>query len=267
MYTSVAALNAEEAVSKLTNALVDIKKWMDGSRLKLNAEKTQLVWVGTRQQLEKVDIETVDILESNVQVSSSVKDLGVLIDNSLSMSGHVNALTKSSFFQLRQIRTIKRRLPRHARETLIRAFVSSKLDYCNVLLYNINDGLLKKLQRVQNAAARLIFDARKNDHATPLLRDLHRLPVRRRIDYKLCSLVYKCLHDAAPEYLSTCCIPVADIPGRRHLRSASRFMVTVPRTKTKVVRVHSVYLGLRNGTLYRSIFGIQNCRMTAFRRH
>ena len=103
-----------------------------------------------------------------------------------------------------------------------------------MLLYNISDGLLKKLQRVQNAAACLIFDARKNDHATPLLRDLHWLPVRRRIDYKLCSLVYKCLLDAAPEYLSTCCVTVADIPGRRHLRSASRFMVTVPRTKTKV---------------------------------
>ena len=114
-------------------------------------------------------------------------------------------------------RTIKRRLLRHARDALIRAFVGSKLDYCNVLLYNISDGLLKKLQRVQNAAARLIFDARKNDQATPLLKDLHWLPVRRRIDYKHCSLVYKCLHDAAPEYLSTCCIPVAapDIIKRR----------------------------------------------------
>ena len=183
-------------------------------------------------------------MDSSVLASTSVKDLGVLIDSSLTMSEHVNALTKSCFFQLRQIRTIKRCLPRNARETLVRAFVSSRLDYCGTLLYNIGEGLLTKLRSVQNAAARLILDARKYDHATPLLKDLHWLPIRQRIDFRVSSLVYKCLHNMAPSYLAQHCTPVADVPGRQHLRSASRFMITVPRPVRRLARVHSVYLGL-----------------------
>ena len=126
---------------------------------------------------------------------------------------------------------------------------------------------VKKLQRVQNAAARLIFDARKKDHITPLLRDLHWLPVRRRIDYKLLSLVYKCLHDAAPEYLWHVAYQwqtyLVDVIYAQLL--ASWWLFHAP--KRRLVRLHSVYLGHRNRTHYRSIFGIQNCRMTAFRRH
>ena len=73
-----------------------------------------------------------------------------------------------------------------------------------------------------------------NDHANPLLKDLHWLPIRQRIDFRVSSLVYKCLHNMAPSYLIQHCTPVADVPGRQHLRSASRFMVTVPRARTKI---------------------------------
>ena len=68
------------------------------------------------------------------------------------------------------------------------------LDYCNSLLYGAGGGLLKKLQAVQNAAARVVMRTRKFDHITPVLRDLHWLPVRQRIKYKLAMIVYKCLH-------------------------------------------------------------------------
>ena len=117
---------------------------------------------------------------------------------------------------------IKRTLSRNARETLVRAFVSSRLDYCRTLLYNIGEGLPTKLQSVQNAAARLILESRKSDHAIPLLKDLHWLPISQRIDFRVSSLVYKCLHNMAPSYLAQYCTPVADGPGRQHLRSASR---------------------------------------------
>jgi len=66
------------------------------------------------------------------------------------------------------------------------------------MLYGVSDGLLKKLQAVQNAAARVVTGARKFDHITPVLRDLHWLPVRQRIKYKLAMTVYKCLHGLAP---------------------------------------------------------------------
>ena len=96
-------------------------------------------------------------------------------------------------------------------ETLVHAFVSSRLDYCNSLLYGINDSLLKKLQAVQNAAARVTTKTRKFDHITPVLRELHWLAVHKRIVYKLAVMVYKCVHGLAPPYLAADCVPVTSV--------------------------------------------------------
>ena len=107
------------------------------------------------------------------------------------------------------------------------------MDYCNSLLFGISDCLLKKLQRVQNAAARLVTCTRKFDHVTPLLRDtLHWLPIKQRIQYKLAMLVFKCQIGAAPQYLTELCVPVSSLPGRRQLRSASTSDLVIPRTRS-----------------------------------
>ena len=83
---------------------------------------------------------------------------------------------------------------------------SSRLDYCNSLLYGVSDELLRKLQVIQNAATRVVTVAKKFDHITPVLRELHWLPVRERIRFKLAMIVYKCLHGLAPPYLSHDCV-------------------------------------------------------------
>jgi len=72
--------------------------------------------------------------------------------------------------------------------------------YCNALLYGISGGLIQRLQSVQNAAARLVTGARRRDHITPVLRQLHWLPVKQRIDFTV--MVYKSLHSFALPYLS-----------------------------------------------------------------
>ena len=95
----------------------------------------------------------------------------------------------------------------------------------------ISSQLLQRLQVIQNAAARLITGARRLEHMTPILRDLHWLPVRRRITFKTAVLVYKCLHDMAPQYLQTYCEPTSTVATRR-LRSAHCGRLTVPRTRT-----------------------------------
>jgi len=150
------------------------------------------------------------------------------------MSDHVAQVCRSCYFQLRQLRHVRRSLTLDAVKTLIHAFISSRLDYCNSLLTGVSDGVLRKLQSVQNAAARLITNTRKFDHITPVLRDLHWLPVRQRIEFKTAMLVYKCLHGLAPSYLSEFCRPVSSLPGRRQLRSGSTGILHVPRTKTSI---------------------------------
>ena len=89
------------------------------------------------------------------------------------------------FFQLRQLRAIRGSLTTDAAKTLAQAFVGGRLDYCNSLLYGVSEDLLRHLQNVQNAAARFITGARKYDHISPVLRDLHWLPLRQRIIFKI----------------------------------------------------------------------------------
>ena len=115
------------------------------------------------------------------------------------------------------------------------AFVNSRLDYCNSLLYGVGEGLMDRLQRVQNAAARLVSGAKKYDHITPIMMDLHWLPIRRRVTFKVATLVYWLrpgLHGCAPVYLADDCVAVSSIPGRRFLRSAAHLGLTVPSTST-----------------------------------
>jgi len=103
-------------------------------------------------------------------------------------------------------------------------------------VYGINDGLLKKLKAVQNAAARVTTKTSKFDHITPVLRELHWLPVRKRIVYKLAVMVYKCLHGLAPPYLAADSVPVTSVASRRHLRSAVSGCLAVTGTRTTLGR-------------------------------
>ena len=109
-----------------------------------------------------------------------------------------------SYFHIRSIRKL---LSDDSAASLIYSFVTSRLDNGNCLLNGISDALLKKLQLVQNTAARVLTKTRKYDHITPVLKDLHWLPVRERIQYKILLLTWKSLHDLAPPYLKDLLIP------------------------------------------------------------
>ena len=117
-----------------------------------------------------------------------------------------------------------------ALHTLVHAFIHSRLDYCNSLLYGFSNYQLQRLQSVQNVAARLITSTNRYAHITPVLRQLHWLPVRLRITYKLAMMVFRCLHGLAPAYLADDCTVAT---GRRStLRSGDARTLVIPRTRT-----------------------------------
>jgi len=125
---------------------------------------------------------------------------------------------------------------------LVHTFVSSRLDYCNSLLYGISDSLLAKLQTVQNAAACVMIGTRKFDHITPVLDQLHCLPVRQRITFKLAMIprlqVPSALRGLAPSYFADVCIPVSLVVGRWQLRlTAGHSSCHVPGARTKIGRL------------------------------
>jgi len=129
------------------------------------------------------------------------------------MADHIAAVSRACFYQLRQLRTIRTCLTPETTRTLVQAFIGSGLDYCNSLLVGISAQLLQRLQVIQKAAARLVTGARKYDHISPTLRELHWLPVRKRITFKLAVLVFKCLHGLAPPYLATYCTRTSSTAG------------------------------------------------------
>ena len=156
--------------------------------------------------------------ESAIQPSSCVRNLGVSIDCALSLNQHVGRLISSMSLELRRINKIRHLVSKPVTEILVNSLVLSKLDYCNSLLANTSRENLRRLQIVQNNAARLVFRKKRFDSATPLLRALHWLPVEKRIVYKTCTTVYKALNNLAPTYIFN--ILELYVP-RRSLRSSS----------------------------------------------
>jgi hypothetical protein len=128
-----------------------------------------------------------------------------MIDSQMSLAAHVSAVCRSGFHQLRQLRPLVGSLSVDATKTRVHAFVLPRLDYCNSLLYGVADGQLQKLQSIQNAAARLVTGSRRSEHITTVLRELHWLPVRQRIQFKVACLVFQSLSSQALDYQSDDC--------------------------------------------------------------
>jgi len=151
--------------------------------------------------------------------------------NCHSQLNQVAAFSCSGYFQLRQLRPIIRSLTMEAVKTIAQAFISCCLDYCNSLLYSISDSLLQRLQSVQNAAARLLTGTRQCDDITPVLRQLHWLPVHRRIHFKIAGWVFRAL-TGSPAYLADDCRLISDL-DRHRLRSSDIRTCVSPRTSTR----------------------------------
>ena len=119
----------------------------DGSNcLKLNEDKTRIIWLGTWHQLNKTLPQTLTLQNGTVlQFSTAVKNLGVLIDSQLTMADHIAAACQSGLIQLLQLRSIRQSLTLAAVKTLVPAFISSRLDYCNQLFVSVIGRLLDKL--------------------------------------------------------------------------------------------------------------------------
>jgi hypothetical protein len=193
-----------EALQQRVSACVkDVALWMKANRLQLNPSKTEIIWCSSFRRQHQIPMAPVRTGDATITPSTTVRDLGVYIDADTIMRTHVTLTVRLCFAALRQIRSIRRSLPPSALQTLIQALVVSKLDYCSSVMAGASGALLRRLQSVLNAAARMIFSARRYEHITPLLRELHWLKAPERIQFRLCVLVHRCLHDSAPTYMAS----------------------------------------------------------------
>ena len=210
----------------LVNCLTEIKAWMTTNLLKLNSAKTELMVVAPKALLQKVGDCLLLVDGSSISPSPEVRNLGVILDSTLSYQSHIKSITKSAFYHLKNISRLRPSLSDSVAETLIHAFVTSRLDYCNGVLFGVPNKYLDRLQYVQNSAARVLTRTKPWQHITPTRKQLHWLPVKFRINYKLLLLTYKCQNALAPQYLSGLLHKKPTLS--RTLRSADLDLLSVP---------------------------------------
>ena len=220
------------AVSTMEKCCNAIKTWMNINQLKLNEEKTEVMIFGKASQLEKININSVCIGGVDIKPTLNATNIGVNLDAELSMLSQVNKMVSSAWLNLRNISRIRKFLTPEATATLIHAYVMSKLDTYNCTLCGIPVSHLNKLQRVQNAAAKIIVQAKKYDHVTEIFIDLHWLPIFSRIEFKVLLITFKALLDIGPYYLKELLVPYHSKQPSRRVRDDGALLLTVPRTKT-----------------------------------
>lgn len=223
------------AVSNIERCVHEIDHWMLINRLKLNKDKTELLVISAKH-LPRPTLQEISVVDETICSSQKARNIGVIFDHHFRFNEHIASICKSSFYHLRNISNIRKYLSSTTTEILVHAFVSSKLDNCNSLLYGLPNCLLKKLQHVQNAAARLITLSRKHEHITPILFNLHWLPVNYRIIFKILLITYKALNDLAPSYVRDLLTPYT--PSRQ-LRSSSKELLSIPHFNLKTYGARS----------------------------
>ncbi len=224
--------NFRDSQLSVQTCISDLHSWMDSNKLFMNADKTELMPVGTSSCLKQLNTRSVPIMGESITLKSSVKYLGVTIDQTLSMHNHISDVCRKAFFHLRRIALVRPYLSDSAAARLVTAFVSSRLDYCNSVLAGLPADQINRLQRIQNCAARLVLKKNKREHITPLLFQLHWLPVQFRIQFKLAVFAYRFFENSLPSYLSA---SLTAYQPSRSLRSSSEKLLKIPKFCLKTV--------------------------------
>ena len=223
---------------RLENCISDVREWMLENKLKINDEKTELIVFSPPcfKNSPLINNLSINVNNNTIQQCKKVKNLGVVLDSNMSMIPQIDNLCKNMYFQMKKIALIRSYLNNTVTKTLITSLVLSSLDYCNALLSGLPENRIEKLQIAQNNAARIVEKAKKRDHAKPLLKKLHWLPVKERINYKVALTCFKCINDLAPSYLQD---DLTMYQPQRALRSS------LDKTLLNITRKHYKTLGER----------------------
>ena len=191
LYTSCHPMDISKALRNLEICIETISKWMFLNRLKLNQSKTEFIIFGSKPNLQSINHPCLNLENSVVRSSDSVRNLGAIMDKELTMLPQVKAVCRSAMIQIRYLGKIRPYLTTDVTCSLVHSFVTCRLDINNGLLAGLGQNHLNLIQRIFNTAARLIARIKRRDHITPTLKALHWLPIQQRIEYKILLLLKK----------------------------------------------------------------------------
>ena len=185
----------------LEKCLYTIEEWMGANRLKMNNSKTECMQIGSKRQQAKCTTTNINVNGETIKKKECLKYLGAQVDTTLSFKKHITCKAHAASINLHRIKQIRDCLTLDACKTVTQALVTSHLDYANSLLHGLPKCEIKKLQRVQTRAAKMVLQRKKYDSATECLKDLHWLPIKFRIEHKILTLVFKTIKGEVPDYL------------------------------------------------------------------
>ena len=232
LYMSFSQMDSDQVLREMEKCLENVRSWMGKNYLKLNDSKTEFLVISQRgsKVVKLSNVESVVIGSDMIEASASAKNIGAVIDSHLTMEQQVSNVCRNCYIGLRQVSEIRPYITKDAAATLVNALVTSKLDCLNSLLYGLPEYQLRRLQLVQNNAARVVSRISRSASITQTLKELHWLPVSFRIEYKILLLCYKAVNRLAPEYLTE--LLSFYVPSRK-LRSSSQYLLVEPKARLK----------------------------------
>ena len=226
LYAAIKSSSDTTSISNLELCSCAVRDWFAENGMLLNPDKSEVLLVA-RKPIAKTFAggSGISVAGSTIAYSVKLKSLGVTLDQSLSFNQHVQNIVKASNFHIRALRHIRPFLDKSVANTVACSIVSSRLDYCNSVLYGTSATNIRKLQHVQNHLARVVSGAKRRDHITPILQDLHWLPIEYRIRYKVALITHQVLKEQQPQYLAE--LATRHQPAR-NLRSSAQNRLAKP---------------------------------------
>ena len=192
-----------ELLHSMQSCMDDVKAWVTANMLILNDNNKELLIFTSKRTKHLHNLATsITIGNALIPFKQSVKNFGFTLVCQLTMNAHVSNFALTCFFELRRLVYIRRFLTCTETATLVYAFVLSRIDYCNSLLFGSTHDVTSNLQRIQNYAARVMLRLPKSSSTTIHLKSLHWLPVKVRSTYKIACMCYHCHNSSAPSYVA-----------------------------------------------------------------
>ena len=141
-------MDAETALFIIQKCIDELRQWLRENFLSCNDAKTEFIMIGTRQQLLKVDIDSIQIGDAHIKPKNTVRNLGVMFDSNMNMNAHVTSVCQSGYYHLKNLTSVRKYLNHSTAELGVHAFVTSQLDMGNSLLYGTCKNQIHNLQLV-----------------------------------------------------------------------------------------------------------------------
>ena len=243
--SSIAAFGntPKEAETALSTCLNHVAHWFSINRLIINPSKSNIMVVGTKAKTSQAQNLNVKINNISLQQVKHLKTLGVILDENLSFNHHIESLIKKTSSKIAIIHRLRHILPTIALNNIYISFIQSTIDYCLTIYGNSSKQNLSSIQRLQNRAARAVTgDFDYSSSVSGIIKDLGWMNLNQRFSYFLSILVFKCLNNLAPNYLSSSLHYVSENQSY-HTRAATYRHLSIPMPNLSIFKHSFKYSG------------------------